>query len=73
MYGLKKRPSARYPFSNAVASLRVVCLLQVAIEPVVVDCRAGNVIWSAVRDGVISVDDVFTIRRLQSWNNHKFD
>lgn len=62
MYWLEERPGACYPFGDSVAPLRLVRLLQVAVEAVVVDGRAGNVVGSTMRDSVISIDNVFATR-----------
>lgn len=41
-------------------------LLQVSVKAMIVDGRAGGFIRSAVRDGVISIDDVLPGRRFKS-------
>lgn len=64
MYRFKERASARDPLRDAIASLRMVRVFKVAIEAMIVDCCASNIVRSAMRDSVISIDDVITVRRL---------
>lgn len=62
MYWLEEWPGAGNPFGDSVTSLRLVSFLEIAIEPVVVDGRAGNIVGATMRDCVISIDNVFATR-----------
>lgn len=62
MYWLEERPGAGYPFGDSVASFRLVGVLEIAIETMVVDYSAGNVVGTTMRDSVISIDNVFATR-----------
>lgn len=73
MYWLEERPGAGYPFGDSVAALRLVRLLQVAIEAMIVDRRSGHVVGATMRDGVISIENVFATRWLKGWNIHGID
>lgn len=73
MYRFKKRSGTFHPFRNSIASLVVMCLLEIFIKAVIINSCAGNFIWSTRWNGVISVDNVFTISRLQGWNIYEFD
>lgn len=59
MNWLEQRSRASYPFGDAVASLRMMRVLQITVEAMIVNRGAGHFIRSTVRDGVVAVYDVF--------------
>lgn len=66
MNRLQERSRAGDPFGDSVAPLVVMRLLEVAVEPVIVDRCARDLVRPTRRNRVIPIDDVFGIRRLQS-------
>lgn len=67
MNWLEQRSRASYPFGDAIASLRMMRVLQITVEAMIVNRGAGHFIRSTVRDGVVAVYDVFAAGGFQCW------
>lgn len=61
MYRFEKWSGARDPFRDAIASLGMMSVLEIAVESMIVDRRARDIVRSTVRNSVIPIDDVFAI------------